>query len=85
MKIGPEAVMVPSSCTACGTPLDRATGVDTDDNPNPGDVTICFRCGHIMAFATDLTMRELTDTEAKEVAGNKTILAIQRARGKVWQ
>jgi len=55
-----------------------------DDKPASGDVTVCLYCGHIMAFAEDLSLRELTNEEAREVAGDKRILAIQRARRKQY-
>lgn len=34
-----------------------------------------------MAFAEDLTLRDLTDAEMHEVAGDPRILAVQKARG----
>ena len=47
--------------------------------PKPGDVTICLDCGHIMAFAADMTVRPLTDDEIVEVAGDPEVLQVQRA------
>ena len=72
--------MPASLCLACGRSLNAASGVDHDHRPSPGDVTVCLRCGHIMIFAEDLTPRDLTAEEVIEVAGDKRILAIQRAR-----
>jgi hypothetical protein len=72
--------IVRSSCLHCGAPLDGASGVGVDASPDPGDITVCIYCGHIMAFADDLTMRPLTDAEAYEAAGDERILAIQKAR-----
>ena len=50
--------------------------------PKPGDFTICLACGHLMGFREDLTLRDLTSIEMLKVAGDKRILAVQRARGR---
>jgi hypothetical protein len=73
-----------SACLACGKILDAASCIDdTGHAPGPGDITICFSCGHVMAFADDTSLRELTSDEMYTVAGNPVILAIQKARGLV--
>jgi hypothetical protein len=74
-----------SKCLACGVNLDAATFTGPEDKrPTPGAITICFYCGHIMAFAYDLTLRALTDEEMIEVAGHPTLLewcrVVQKAR-----
>jgi hypothetical protein len=53
-----------------------------DAVPRPGDITLCLYCGHIMAFADDLTLRELNDEEAHDIAGDPRMLAAQWARRK---
>lgn len=68
-------------CPNCGKRLDAATCfTDPAAKPAPGDLTICFYCGHLMAFADDLRVRQLTDPEMVEVAGDPRILALQRVR-----
>lgn len=62
-----------SSCTRCGDKLDAATCVGDDEGPTPGDITICATCGHVMAFADDLILRELTAEEAEMVADEPRI------------
>jgi hypothetical protein len=71
-----EGPNLPSSpCTACGEVVDSATVVDKEDaDPTPGDVTICFYCHHLMAYADDMTLRDLTGEEIKEVAGDPRIV-----------
>lgn len=54
--------------------------VNGDERPTPGDITVCIYCGHIMAFADDLSFRELTGEEIHDIAGDERILDIQRAR-----
>jgi len=50
--------------------------------PTPGDFCICLECGHLMAYASDLTHRPLTREEEIEVAGNKDLLEVQAMRGR---
>ena len=74
-----------SPCLNCGRKLDGATGLPGNKSalPKPDDYTVCVDCGHVMAFASDLTMRNLTIPELVGLSGNKAILAIQeRARSK---
>lgn len=68
-----------SPCTNCGKGLDGAGQVNGGSHPDPGDITICVYCGHIMAFSDDnMKLRDLTDKEASEVAGDPNILEAQR-------
>lgn len=75
----------PRPCLGCGKINDAASVVEKHsmDKPGPGDVTVCIHCGHIMIFAHDLTVRNPTDAEIRLIAGDRRILAIQRARKKV--
>ncbi len=66
------------ACLSCGTIVDAATGVGQDDRPEEGDVTICIKCGHLMAFSSDLSFRELDEEEKKLLAKDETVLAIQK-------
>jgi hypothetical protein len=81
----------PSACTSCGEEMDATTMIEEKDRkftihedvePEPGDFTICVKCGHVMGFCSDLTLRDLTPEEQVKVAGDPRILAIQWARGK---
>jgi hypothetical protein len=45
-----------SLCPSCGHPLDAASGIDDNAAPSPGDVTICAKCGELLAFTDDLTV-----------------------------
>jgi hypothetical protein len=60
--------------------VDAATGVAEDGGPRPGNITICFACGHIMAFTSDMTLRELTGEEMRLVAGSPELIAVQKLR-----
>jgi hypothetical protein len=73
-------------CLNCNRPVEAATCVsERDVQPSPDDITICLYCGHIMAFASDLSLRKLTSREMHEVAGDKRILATQAARVKMLE
>lgn len=86
-RMGDDNKVPESACPSCGYMMDAASCVsrENDGRPEPGDITVCIRCGHIMAFADDLTLRDLTDEEAKAVAGDQRLLAIQKARGEVMK
>jgi hypothetical protein len=80
--IGKSRRMPESKCTGCGKLNDAATPIDEEAAmPNPGDVTVCLHCGNVMAFADDLSLRDLTDAEQREAAGDARIMAFQMARG----
>lgn len=64
-------------CLSCHKTVDCGTG---SQRPSPGDITVCFYCGHIMAFNDAMTLRGLTSQEMYDVAGNAQILAIQQLR-----
>jgi len=73
-------------CLDCGKELDRVTHpTDPAARPEPGDISICLSCGHVMAFAEDFTVRALTGKEMVEIAGDPRIMAIQKARAKVMK
>lgn len=61
-------------CLNCGKSLDAATGVATETSPSSGDLSICFYCHHVMAYAEDLTLRELTEDEVVEIAGDREFI-----------
>jgi hypothetical protein len=85
MKIGKMREMQPCACLNCGKVTDAASSVGTEATPEPGDISICLYCGHIMAFTDALTMRELNDEEIVRIAGDLRIVAIQTARKKVFE
>jgi hypothetical protein len=79
-----DHVMPDSACLSCGKRLDRATMSNGDHRPSPGNITICaFGCGHIMAFADDLSLRELTDNEIIDVAGDPRLVQLQKICGRI--
>jgi len=74
-----------TACPGCGRRNDAATSVFSDSKPSPGSVSVCIACGHISVFNADLTLRNPTDAETREIAGDRRILAVQRARDQLMQ
>jgi hypothetical protein len=61
------------ACPNCGLELSGATGWQ-GRKPQPGNMCVCIRCGHLMIFNEDMTVRGPTDEEAVEIAGNRSML-----------
>lgn len=75
-----------NECLNCKALLDAATGANHKDSPRPDDITICIKCGHVMAFSDEMLFRELSEKEMIMVAGNAEIIALQQIvnkRGKM--
>jgi len=86
MRFGGSHRVPESACLNCGMKLDATTAVleyGFDATPDPGDLAVCICCGHLMAYANDLSLRELTDDEVRETAGSGALIAIQRARAQM--
>ena len=54
-------------CPSCDTPITSATGVEGDEKPNEGDISICFSCGEILTFNKDLTHDKITEEKLVEI------------------
>jgi hypothetical protein len=67
-------------CLGCGQLLDASTCVGEDAGPTEGDVTVCLACGHIMVFGRNLVLRNPSDDEIADIAGDERVLEVQRAR-----
>lgn len=77
LELGATTTVKASTCKACGYLMDAATCAMGNHQPVPGDVTICVECGHLMEFANDLTLTELSKGGALAIAGNKDLLLLQ--------
>jgi hypothetical protein len=65
-----------SACLNCGREMDAAFAVQEDNHipPTPGSVAICFDCSHIMVYDDDLKLREPSDKDIKDIAGDPDII-----------
>jgi hypothetical protein len=57
-------------CLNCRALLGAVTGVNNNERPEPGNLTICLRCGAVMLIADDLTARGLTEREMDDLTNN---------------
>jgi hypothetical protein len=48
-------------CPWCGYGFDCATSPAAKSGPKEGDVSVCFNCGELAQFNTDLTLRKCDD------------------------
>jgi DNA-directed RNA polymerase subunit N (RpoN/RPB10) len=81
-SIGETQRTAPCPCLNCGKLLDSATGINDANAVAPGCITICFSCGHVMAFDDNLMFRELTDEEVIEVAGDPRLVEFSKLRAR---
>jgi hypothetical protein len=73
-----------SICISCGKPNDSFTAVSDrySKRPKSGDISICLYCGHVAIYSDDLTLRELTSDEIREIAGHPLLLRAQKVSAK---
>lgn len=61
-------------CPNCKALINAAVTVDGASVPQDGDLTVCLYCGHICAYDENQQLRDLTDQEAYDAAGDPDIL-----------
>ena len=71
-----------SACINCGKDIDAASPVSGGRGPQPGDLSICLYCRHLMVYGDDLRVRNLTDEEAIEVAGDPELVLTMKMLGE---
>jgi hypothetical protein len=73
------------TCPSCGSPLDSVSNANDNENhaPKEGDITVCFRCGHVLIYQEDGTVRNPTDKEIIEIAGDPDIIRMTNAVARV--
>jgi hypothetical protein len=65
----------PSPCPNCRKSIDTCQSTSGERGPQPSDLSICLYCGHLSAYGDDMMLRELTDAEVVEVAGDPELIA----------
>ena len=76
-----RSLQVEVKCIECGeVNTSSTTVIGPDRAPTPGNLAICFYCGHISAVADDYNLRPLTDEEMYEIAGDPQLIAAQDLR-----
>lgn len=84
LKLAKTERMSSHRCLNCSESNDAASGVVDKHarntlKPRPGDVTLCFYCGHVMMFDNDMSFRELTKEEKMHAATDQRLLAARAA------
>lgn len=67
-------------CPVCGSDNDAGSYYEDGEPLQPGDVSICWTCGHIAILATDFGLREPTAVEADELADDPAVAEVKRVR-----
>jgi hypothetical protein len=72
-------LIVPKSpCPGCGITIDAATCIDHPGAaPVPGDGTICWHCGTLLAFGPDLVLALMTPEQIARLPDHARV-AFQR-------
>lgn len=60
-------------CLHCGYGMTAAATAEPGDDslPGPGDVVVCMKCGAVMKFADDMTVRGMSDAEMDELTSDR--------------
>ncbi len=69
-------------CPSCGAELDASTGVGHDNEPKPGDVSLCAYCGEVLTFGPGLERRRLSDDELTALPAD-VLQSLARARAMI--
>lgn len=75
-------------CPWCGFLLDMHSLVATDEpdaSPEPGDFSLCTRCGQVAAYDGDLRLRRLTLAENMEAAKDDRVRQVAAAIRRLKQ
>lgn len=58
-----------NNCPFCKTTLTAATSIDLENPavPNPGDVSICFECGEILQYTSDMALEPVDKSRLREL------------------
>ena len=60
-------------CLNCDEKLNTVSGLS---RPSPGDLNVCFRCGAVMMFADDLTVRPMSKQEVDALTADSETLSM---------
>lgn len=73
IEVQAEIHLYESKCVRCGYVMDMATSLeDPEVNlPNPGDISLCLKCGLLSIFDQNLKLRPPSDEEITNLLKNK--------------
>jgi hypothetical protein len=69
-----------TQCPRCKAPVNRQTGFDQQE-PVPGDLTVCSACGTMLRFHKDLALVLISGREVRALplATRRKLLGVQAA------
>lgn len=70
-------------CPACSTVMEGAVDPTGNEVAKPGAISLCFSCGHLMAFTETMGLRDLNDEEMLAIAGDPDLIKLQKVRVKM--
>lgn len=77
------------ACLACGHKMNLHAQVaesgDKDAQPEPDDITLCIRCGCVMAYDDELHFRHLTPEEHDVIRQDERVQLALAAIGRLHQ
>lgn len=71
-------------CLHCGAKMNAAGSIEGHNSPSPGSLALCIRCGAVMMYAEDLTLRGMTEEEMLDIASDvETVQFLARQVQKI--
>ena len=57
-------------CLACGYQVDAASPVDGTGTPEPGSISVCFKCAAVAKYGDDLTIVPLQPEDIEGITSD---------------
>lgn len=83
MKIGKDYTVEGQQCPSCAKVMDAVSGVDHDEAPRPGDVSLCFDCGAVLIFTDTLGLRKPDPMEMLRIELSDDWKRIEKAQAVI--
>lgn len=55
------------ACTGCGHSNEEHTGINNEEQPQPGNISICVCCGQVNQYDDDMKLQKLSDDEMHDL------------------
>lgn len=68
-----------TDCPHCGRENDQHSGINTDEQPDEGSVSLCWGCREPSLFTGDGSLRKPTEQERTELLAEPEIKTIRYA------
>jgi len=63
-------------CPYCGKPSNMSTSVNGDASPSPGDISVCFYCGEIGKYNSNLNTEKISPFEMQILVKENPVLQL---------